>query len=344
VTSTDRRESVLVLRALGLGDLLTAVPALRGLRAALPEHRLVLATPRALAPLAGLTGAVDAVLPTAGLERGLAWPGPPPEVAVNLHGRGPRSHRLLGALDPGRLEGFANAETGSDGPRWNEAEHEVLRWCRLVAGQFRVACDPDALDLDVPPLPGPELPAPPAPPPGSPLGRDAGIAVVHPGAAYPSRRWPAERFAVVARALAGRGLSVAVTGSEAEAGLARSVAVEAGLDGEAVLAGRTGALDLAALVASASVVVSGDTGVAHLASAYRRPSVVLFGPVPPSRWGPPADRPEHVALWHGTGAGDPWGDTVDEALLRITVPEVLAAVDQVLVRTGAGAGARGSGR
>jgi ADP-heptose:LPS heptosyltransferase len=56
------RPALVVLRALGLGDLLTAVPALRALAAAFPEHRRVLATPAALAPLAALTGAVDEVV------------------------------------------------------------------------------------------------------------------------------------------------------------------------------------------------------------------------------------------------------------------------------------------
>ena len=40
-----RRGSILVLRALGLGDLLTGLPALRALRARFPEHELVLAAP-----------------------------------------------------------------------------------------------------------------------------------------------------------------------------------------------------------------------------------------------------------------------------------------------------------
>jgi ADP-heptose:LPS heptosyltransferase len=86
------------------------------------------------------------------------------------------------------------------------------------------------------------------------------------------------------------------------------------------------------VVAAARVVVCGDTGVAHLATAYRRPSVVLFGPVSPALWGPPP-RPQHVVLWHGDGAGDPWGTALDPALARVTVAEVTDALDTLLTRT-----------
>ncbi|NEA79391.1 glycosyltransferase family 9 protein, partial [Actinospica acidiphila] len=50
---------VLVLRALGLGDLLAGVPALRALRRGFPGHEIVLAAPAGLAPVAEATGAVD---------------------------------------------------------------------------------------------------------------------------------------------------------------------------------------------------------------------------------------------------------------------------------------------
>jgi ADP-heptose:LPS heptosyltransferase len=114
------------------------------------------------------------------------------------------------------------------------------------------------------------------------------------------------------------------------------VARSAGLDDDAVLAGRTSSLELAAVVAAARVVVCGDTGVAHLATAYRRPSVVLFGPVSPALWGPPprAGRggPLHVVIWHGDGTGDPWGTELDPALGTVTVDEVVAALDALPAR------------
>jgi ADP-heptose:LPS heptosyltransferase len=297
------RPRLLVLRALGLGDFLTGVPVLRALRRALPEHELVLAAPAVLAPLVALSGAVDRLLPVGELEP-VPWHGPPPEVAVDLHGNGPRSLRLLEELQPGRLVGFARP----GGPRWRAGEQERQRWCRLVSEEFDVLSTPDDVMLAVPPLPSPV----------------PGAVVVHPGSAAPSRRWPVQRFAAVARWAHAGGHQVVVTGSAGEAPLVREVARRAPLPAASVRAGVDDLASLAALVAGARLVVVGDTGMAHLASAFRTPSVVLFGPVPPSEWGPPAAGP-HTTLWHGTGRGDPHGDVTDPALLRITVEEVRAA-------------------
>jgi ADP-heptose:LPS heptosyltransferase len=159
------------------------------------------------------------------------------------------------------------------------------------------------------------------------------MTIVHPGAAAGARRWPAERFARVARELREQGHRVGVTGGGAERALAAEIAAAA--DVEVIL--DLSLVELAALVARARLVVCGDTGVAHLASAYGTPSVLLFGPVSPRIWGPPADG-RHLVLWHGDGTGDPHGADPDPALLRITVAEVLAAVAQLsgtkLVREG----------
>jgi ADP-heptose:LPS heptosyltransferase len=132
----------------------------------------------------------------------------------------------------------------------------------------------------------------------------------------------------VAAAEAGAGRTVVLTGSAAEVDRCRRVAAAAGLSPSACLAGTTDVVALAAVVAAAGMVLCADTGVAHLATALSRPSVVLFGPVPPSQWGPPPGCQLHVALWAGR-LGDPHGDQIDAGLLAITVDEVLDAAHRL---------------
>ncbi len=144
------RPRLVMLRALGLGDFLTGVPAMRALADAFPDHLRILAAPAALAPLGGLSGAVHALAPTGPLE-------PLDErlhfcnLGVNLHGRGPESHRVLLGARPDRLIAWAHPAIPATGamPRWAYDEHEVFRWCRLLA-ETGIPADPARLDLAVP--------------------------------------------------------------------------------------------------------------------------------------------------------------------------------------------------
>ncbi|WP_333772006.1 glycosyltransferase family 9 protein [Streptomyces sp. IBSBF 3136] len=298
---------VLVLRALGLGDLLAGVPALRGVRRAFPGHRIHLALPPGLAEAARSTGAVDAVLPAEAPGRAVPslthWPGPPPDVAIDLHGNGPESRDALAALHPRRLLAHALP----DGPPWPAHAHERDRWCRFLHA-YGIPADP--LDLRIP-RPTTRSPAP-------------GAVVVHPGAASGARRWPGERFAAVVRCLRATGHRVVLTGGPGEEALVRSVAERAGQPASDALTGGLPYGELSALVAGASLVLSGDTGLAHLAVAHGTPSVTLFGPVSPRLWGPPP-LPEHLALWKPGPPGDPHGRTPDARLLRLGTGEVAAA-------------------
>jgi ADP-heptose:LPS heptosyltransferase len=288
---------VLALRALKLGDLLVAVPALRALRRQWPDRELVLATTGWLRPVVDLVGSVDTLVPVTGLhpldpaQRG-------PLVAVNLHGAGPESNAILDALEP--VTRIGHGGHGWDGPAWDDSLHERDRWCALLEAHG-VPADP--LDLRL------EAPAVPSPAPGA--------VVVHPGAAYGSKRWPVERFAAVARELMSRGHRVVVTGGASEVDLARQVPAHE------VLAGSTDLTTLCALVRSAALVISGDTGVAHVAYAYGTPSVTLYGPVGPENWGPPPG--PHTALTRpDLRRGTPFADDPDPALLAITTAEVLS--------------------
>jgi ADP-heptose:LPS heptosyltransferase len=154
------------------------------------------------------------------------------------------------------------------------------------------------------------------------------VIVIHPGASSAARRWPAERFGAVARALHQQGHDVLVTGSGAERVLAERVARLGGLRPAAVLAGELDLLELIALVSDARLLVCGDTGVGHIATATGTSSVVLFGPTPPSSWGPPPGG-RHIALWAGN-RGDPHADRPDRGLMLITVARVLDAATTLL--------------
>ncbi|MFI9155068.1 glycosyltransferase family 9 protein [Streptomyces sp. NPDC053367] len=306
------RPRLLVLRALGLGDLLAGIPALKALRRAFPGHEVVLAVPGALEEAALATGAVDGVLAAEAPGRGVPalghWPYPPPDVAVDLHGNGPASRDALAVLRPRRLIAYAGSRPLPElPPKWHPEEHERARWCRLL-GAHGIAADPG--DVRLPP-PGRPSPAP-------------GAVVVHPGAEAVARRWPGERYAAVARALRAAGHRVVVTGGPREDALVKEVAARAGVPAHDVLAGGLPFAELSALIAEAALVISGDTGPAHLAVAHGTPSVTLFGPVSPLLWGPPRS-PRHTVLWKPGPPGDPHAATPDPLLLHIRTDEVLTA-------------------
>ncbi|OBJ54911.1 glycosyltransferase family 9 protein [Mycobacterium sp. 1423905.2] len=304
-------DTIVVLRALGLGDLLTAIPALRGLRRHYPHARIVLAAPERYRDLALLSGAIDALLPTERLGDFHAKP-PTPELAVNLHGSGPESIDHLLTWRPKSVITHAHhRHPALAGPPWDPEVHEVTRWCGLLESAG-IACETTDVTL---------------PRPSVPLDQ-SGAVVIHPGASAPARQWPTKRFAAVAAALRDEGYEIVITGSTGEFDLAHDVARAAGLPRTAVVAGLLDLPALTALVSDSRLVICGDTGLGHLAAATSTASVVLFGPTPPQRWGPRGPAP-HVALWAGE-TGDPHADTPHPGLQRISVASVLEASHNLL--------------
>lgn len=303
------RPLLLILRALKLGDYLTAVPALRALGAAFPDHRRVLLAPDWLEPLASHVRPSDEFRAHSGL---LPIPADlfGADVSVDLHGAGPGSQPLLLAAAPRRLIAFAHRDLPQTwgAPTWLPNEHEVERWCRLLR-ENAIAADPGALQFRPP-----AIAVDPA---------YVGATLLHPGAASMARRWPLERFAAVGQFERDRGRAVVITGGSEEGDLVDELA---GHLGESV--GRlhdTGLLELAAVIGAAGAVVCGDTGIAHLATALDTPSVVLHGPIGPHLWGAPTGDPRHIALWAGR-SGDPHADVVDPGLLSISVREATHAL------------------
>jgi lipopolysaccharide heptosyltransferase I len=112
-----------------------------------------------------------------------------------------------------------------------------------------------------------------------------GFALLNPGAAWPNKRWPPDRFGALAvqirQRLGVRSLVIWGPGEEAIASL-----VVASAQGAAERAPRTTIVDLFAIARRAKVVVSGDTGPLHIAAAVGTPVVALFGPTYAERNGP----------------------------------------------------------
>jgi lipopolysaccharide heptosyltransferase I len=166
-----------------------------------------------------------------------------------------------------------------------------------------------------------------------------GFMLINPGAAWPNKRWPAERFGAVAqRIMADRGLPSYVLWGGDEVSLADSVVAASG--GAATRAPMTTLGDILALATKAAVMVSGDTGPLHLAAAVGAPVVGLYGPTWPERNGPwhPDDvavsRARQCECHHKRRCQRDTSSAVPSrmCLMDISSEEVVGAVGQRLAR------------
>lgn len=312
---TPPPQRIAILRALpGLGDMLCIVPALRALRAAVPDASVTLiGLPWARAIVARFPMYLDDFLPFPGYP-GLAEGSGEPravvaflaaaqerrfDLALQMHGSGGVTNAIVALLGARRTAGFSEPGHYCPDPDlfipfpWREPEV-----CHHLALLRHLGIPDDGTELEFPIIDRDrrELSAL-----ASAEDLQVGAYVcIHPGFNTPARRWSPEEFAAVAVALTVRGLRVVLTGTANERDATRAVAAamqERPID----LAGRTSLGVLAALYAGARLLVCNDTGVAHLASAVGLPSVVIFATPDTTRWGP-LDRDRHRVVHDATVA------------------------------------------
>ena len=117
-------------------------------------------------------------------------------------------------------------------------------------------------------------------------GCQGGFCVVNPGAGWPSKRWPLDRYAVVARHLDETwGLPSMVTW-KGDKGRGWAETIVSASEGHARLAPAMPLIQLAALCRRARLYLGSDSGPLHLAAAVGTPCVGLYGPWPADRHGP----------------------------------------------------------
>jgi len=154
------------------------------------------------------------------------------------------------------------------------------------------------------------------------------VLLVHPGAGWGAKRWPANRYGAVAAEFATRGGVVLVNSAPGEEALAAAVVDAAG--GDLAQAVSCSLAQLIALTRRVSVVIGGDTGPVHLACALGKPVVGIYGPTDPRRNGPygtrfrvlrnPESRTDHARL-----------DEPEAGLLTILPDAVLAAMIELML-------------
>jgi heptosyltransferase III len=104
------------------------------------------------------------------------------------------------------------------------------------------------------------------------LARRQELAIIHPFASNPAKRWPMQQFEELAELMEADHMNVKWCRGPEEA-LPRAYFVE-------------NLYELGAGIATAAVFIGNDSGISHLAAAVGTPVVALFGPTDPSIWSP----------------------------------------------------------
>ena len=166
---------------------------------------------------------------------------------------------------------------------------------------------------------------------------EAGIgefAILNPGAGWGAKRWPAERYGQVAKALGRDGLRSILNCGPGEEALAREAEVASDGAAESMKYSIT---ELIALTRRAKLFVGGDTGPLHLAAALRVPVVAIFGPTDPARNGPyrTSDDTSSVVLRNPVSpTSHARRSAPDEGMLEISAQAVVDAARRLLVGAG----------
>lgn len=302
-------QRLVILAPNWLGDAVMALPAIADVRRAHPGAHLAVAARSSIAPLFTLVDGVDEIVtleptrPSSALDR---WR----RAGDELRGRGFDVAVLL----PNSFYAALLTSRAGIPERWGyrtdwrgrlltraidpaPAGLHQIEYYQHLAAALGCATGPGEPCIELPPA-----------------ARAAGIRVLHEagwngrdpmvtlaaGAAYGgAKRWPAERFAALACALAADGVRPVLVGTRADASIGRDV--ERAMTGAAAtnVIGRTDLPALAGVLAASRALVTNDSGAMHVAAALGVAVTAVFGPTDDRATRPRAADPNRaVVLTH----------------------------------------------
>jgi lipopolysaccharide heptosyltransferase I len=342
-------ECILLVRLGSLGDIIHSLPVAATLRASFPHARidwLVDARQRAILDLVPVIDRLISVDPSVrgffDAIRNLRTH--QYDVAIDLQGlwksailtRGSGAARVIGfpsahLREPGAQWCYSETSTVVSGPHVIQKNLSLLRALGVDSTKFVVTFPFEIPASGVLAEVYRRLR----------LGDGDQFVLLNPGAAWPNKRWPPERFGRVSAAIATRHhLPSAVVWGPGEESLAERVVASS--DGSAVSTPKTSIGDLLALARAARLMISGDTGPLHIAAAVGTSIVALFGPTDPARNGPWSAEDVCVSKYRDCSCHYQRRCHRGAAcLLDLDPDEVLCAVDQRLALSPAHVQARG---
>lgn len=264
--------SILIIRPGGIGDAVLLLPMLNQLSSLYPEAKIEVLAEQRNAEVFSWSSAVSRVWRYDRLFEFLKLFRHRYDLIIDTEQWYYLSAVVARLLNASRLIGFATNERSrlfTDPCAYNLDEYEAGMFLRLLGplGMSQASALNSSRLMCLPP---------------SEYTLNNPYIVFVPDASVAAKRWPAERFAEVARFCEESGFDVVLLGGKD--GRETAEVISGVLTRCLNLSGKTSLTESAVIVKGARLVLSGDTGLIHVAQLLEVPTVALFGPSDPKKW------------------------------------------------------------
>ncbi len=305
--STKNIHKIAVFRALKLGDMLCAVPAIKALRSAYPNAEIVLlGLPWAKKFVERFNMYIDRFIHFPGC---IGLPEQPFnrrlfeefiqqmreenfDLVLQMQGNGTIVNALLLLFNAKNVAGFYNDKSYIESdlfmpyPDYGyEAQRHILLMEHLGIKTKKPELDFPITEKDEQEFDALCLPL-----------VNKKYICIHPGSADASRQWPPQFFAVLADYCIENGFTIVVTGTEEERDITREL-IKCIHHPVIDVTGKTSVGAVAVLIRNAFMLIANCTGVSHIAAAVKTPSVIISMDGEPERWAPVNKNLHHVIDW-----------------------------------------------
>ena len=290
-------KKIVVFRALQIGDMLCAIPAIRALHQAYPQAAITLiGLPWAKMLADRFPEYFHSMITFPG------YPGFPEQpvdhfafpdflkkvqqenfdLAIQMHGCGVISNPLVDLFAAKNIAGFYTENNFCPNKdlfiEYLDNIHEINRHLQLIKAlgitEYTTDLEFPITEKDIEDFEKAALPV-----------RSGEYVVIHPGARGVNRQWDPANFAAVGDYCSENGMQVIITGIKAEMPIVEKVS-HCMKHEPIIAAGKTSLGAVAVLIEKAAALVSNCTGVSHIAAALKTKSVVISVDDEPYRWGP----------------------------------------------------------